>query len=442
MAHKPAYIDTQNFGLDDLFYADELTMTRPFPLHRHSFVELHYFSGGRGTEKINGVAYPVEEGCMTLKMPWHIHELLPDREHPLRISKCSFRMCVLEDNGLMQSVSVPLAQSYDCCPAVQIPPAERPVVSMIFSQLAEERRHIYPLKEEQMASLMIQLLVFFLRHASPSAGETVGDVAQNALRLMNLRCREPDLTCEKIAEAVHYSSSQLQRMLRDEFGMTFGELLREIRIRNACGLLKTTDYPSESIALWSGYTSRDGFYQAFTADQDMTPAEYRKRFSVSDRQAIVKVLSSSQLYAKIIYYLHRNHQEQVTLADAAEYFGYSESYLKRILKEQGTGFSRLLERIRIYHAKQLLLGTALNVDAVARETGFSSPETFYRVFKKHTGKTPVEFRRSGESSGICPPAGSESGSTSTPAEPISKDAYTPAEPIFKDASTPAGSENG
>ena len=45
MSQKPAYVDTQNFGPDDLFYSDELTMSRPFPLHRHSFAELHYFSG-------------------------------------------------------------------------------------------------------------------------------------------------------------------------------------------------------------------------------------------------------------------------------------------------------------------------------------------------------------------------------------------------------------
>lgn len=47
MARKPAYVDTQNFGLDDLFYVDELTMTKPFPLHRHSFAELHYIRGGQ-----------------------------------------------------------------------------------------------------------------------------------------------------------------------------------------------------------------------------------------------------------------------------------------------------------------------------------------------------------------------------------------------------------
>lgn len=392
MSQKPAYVDTQNFGPDDLFYSDELTMSRPFPLHRHSFAELHYFSGGRGTENINGISYPAEPGTMSLKMPWHIHELIPEKGAPLQISKCSFRMCVLEDNGLLQIVNVPLAQVYDCCPVVQIPPAERPFVSMIFSRLTEERRHIYPMKEEQTATLITQLLILFLRHMEHSVGEGSCNAAQDTLRLMNLRSREPDLTCGKIAATVHYSESQLARVLKDAFGMTFGELLREIRIRNACGLLKTTEYPVESIALWSGYTSRDGFYQAFTADQGMTPAEYRDRFSFSGHDQAAKNLSGAQLYAKIVYYLHRACQTPVTLTDAAESFGYSESYLKRVLKEQGTSFSVLLEKIRVYHAKQLLLGTSLTVESIARESGFASPETFYRAFKKYTGQTPAKYR--------------------------------------------------
>lgn len=191
MSQKPAYVDTQNFGPDDLFYSDELTMSRPFPLHRHSFAELHYFSGGRGTENINGISYPAEPGTMSLKMPWHIHELIPEKGAPLQTSKCSFRMCVLEDNGLLQIVNVPLAQVYDCCPVVQIPPAERPFVSMIFSRLTEERRHIYPMKEEQTATLITQLLILFLRHMEHSVGEGSCNAAQDALRLMNLRSREP-----------------------------------------------------------------------------------------------------------------------------------------------------------------------------------------------------------------------------------------------------------
>lgn len=397
MARKPAYVDTQNFGLDDLFYVDELTMSKPFPLHRHSFAEIHYIRGGKGIEIINGVSYPLSAGSMSLKMPWHVHELIPDAVCPLEISKCSFRMSVLEDNGLLQSVSAPLAQNYDCCPMTQIPPRQQARIEAAFSQMMEERSHAYPMKEEQMAALMMQLLIVFIRHARQSADGAAVRTANDILRLMNLRYREPDLTCAKVAHAVHYSESQVARLLEGEFGLTFGELLREIRIRNACGLLKTTDYPVESIGLWAGYASRDGFYAAFLADKGITPAEYRSRYSAFRDGKNIKVLSSAQLYAKVVYYLHRHYAEPVTLAQAAERFHYSESYLKRVLAEQGTSFSRLLEEIRIYHGRQQLLQDDRTTEAVAKAVGFSSPETFYRAFKKQTGLTPADFRRTAQS---------------------------------------------
>lgn len=394
MARKPAYVDTQNFGLDDLFYVDELTMTKPFPLHRHSFAELHYIRGGQGKEIINGVSYSLTQGSMSLKMPWHSHELIPDEQCPLEISKCSFRMSTLENNGLLQSISAALAQRYDFCPKVQLSSQYQEQAEGIFSQMVEECRCVNSLKEEAMAALFLQLLILFIRNMDKDSSTLPACTANEILQLMNLRYREPDLTCQKIAQAVHYSESQVARLLEGQFGLTFGELLREIRIRSACGLLKTTDYPVESIGRWAGYTSRDGFYTAFLADKGITPAEYRNRYSVFRERENIRILSSAQLYAKIIYYLHRHYAQPVTLADAAARFHYSESYLKRILKEQGTSFPKLLEEIRIYHARQLLLESDQTVEAVAMNVGFSSPETFYRGFRKETGLTPAEFRRS------------------------------------------------
>ena len=391
MSH-PAYVDTQNFGLDDLFFADELTMTRPFPAHRHSFAELHYIRGGAGTEVINGVSYPLRPGSISLKMPWHIHELRPAGDRPLQISKCSFRMNTLEEGGLLQSVSTALARGYDACPMADVPQAERPGVEQAFSGLMEEQRHARALKEEQTAALMLQLLICFLRNR-PQTVEQAGCTAHDILRLMNLRYREPELTCAQIAQAVHYSEGQVSRMLVQQYGLSFGELLREIRVRNACTVLKTTTSPVESVARWAGYSSRDGFYSAFMAEQGMTPAEYRERYGASSGGKTAKVLSSAQMYAKLIYYLHRHYAEPVTAAQAAEYFSISERYLARVLKEQGTTFAKLLEEIRIYHARQLLQHGDYTPAAVAQAAGFASPETFYRAFRRQMGTTPMEYRR-------------------------------------------------
>lgn len=393
MKRKPGFVDTQNFGLDELFYADELTMTKAFPPHRHSFAEVHYIRGGRGAEIINGVSYSLSAGSMSLKMPWHVHELIPEADCPLEISKCSFRMSVLEDGGLMRSVGAPLAQRYDSSPLARIPPSRQLWMAALFSQMMEERRHANPMREEQMAALMTQVLIEFLRWAQLRPGDAPSSTANDILRLMNLRYREPDLTCAQVAQAVRYSESQVARMLESQFGLTFGELLREIRIRNACELLKMTDYPVESIGLWAGYSSRDGFHSAFLAEKGIPAAEYRSRYSAVRDGQNIRVLSSAQLYAKMIYYLHRHYGEPVTLSQTAKRFRYSESYLKRILREQGTSFPRLLEEIRVYHGRQLLLQEGRTVDAVAREAGFASPETFYRAFKRQTGLTPAEFRR-------------------------------------------------
>ena len=390
---RPAYVDTQNFSLDELFFADVLTMTKPFPVHRHSFAELHYICGGAGVEVINGVTYPLGPGSMSLKMPWHIHELRPDAERPLQIRKCSFRMSALEEGGLLQSVGTVLAQGYAACPMAAVPEIERSAVEHAFAGLLEEQCAARPLREERMAAEVLRLLICFLR-CRPQTEEASVCTAHDILRMMHLRYREPELTCAAIAKAVHYSEAQVSRMLTEQYGLAFGELLREIRIRNAGGLLKTTAYPVEVIGQWVGYASRDGFYRAFQEQQGMTPAEYRARYGVQTNGGAAKALSGAQLYAKLVYYLHRHYAEPLTAAQAAGYFGTGERILARSLKEQGTTFAKLLEEVRIYHARQLLAQPEQTPVAAAQAAGFASPETFYRAFRRQTGQTPMEYVRS------------------------------------------------
>lgn len=392
MPTRPGYVDTQNFGLDDLFFADRLVMTKPFPPHRHSFAELHYIKSGAGTETVNGVTYPLGAGSLSLKMPWHVHELRPDPASPLEILKCSFRMSALESGGLLQSVGDLLAQNYDFCPVTCLPGADRPAAEEVLAQLCAEWQSLAPLKEEMMAALTARLLLTFVRRMQLLAPDAPACTANDILRLMNLRYRDPALTCADIARAVHYSESQTARLLEQQFGLTFGELLREIRIRSACELLKTTAHPVESIAQWVGYASRDGFYAAFASDRGLTPAEFRKRYALRPGEG-PQALSSGQIHAKVVYYLHRHYAEPVTAEDAAERFGYSAAALNRLLARQGVTFARLLAEIRVYHARQLLLQGGLTAEAVGRAVGFSSPETFYRAFRRCTGVSPGEYCR-------------------------------------------------
>lgn len=401
-ARKPAFVDTQNFGLDELFFVDKVTMTRTFPIHRHSFVEMQYFVSGFGTEIINGIRYPIQPGSFSLKFPWHAHEIEPEEGKTLEIFKCSFRMSTLEEGGILQSVSNVLVQNYDFQPMEYLPEKDAERVLHIFSCMMEENSVLRTMQDEMMAAQIAQLLIYFIRNMKlpgmeegmkESDAQPQKQVVQNVMRLLNFRYRETDLSCAQIAQAVNYSEVQVARLLKSEIGMNFGELLRETRIRNACNLLRYTEYPVEKVGMWVGYRSRAGFYTAFSEQMGLTPKEYRNKYSHKDEKEPVKVLATSRVFPQIIYYIHKHYGEPLSQEQLAKEFHYSGAYLERLLAENGTSFAELVKDIRIYHAKQMLLLSDKSIPAIAEETGFVSQETFYRVFKKQTGFSPNAYRK-------------------------------------------------
>jgi AraC-like DNA-binding protein len=60
----------------------------------------------------------------------------------------------------------------------------------------------------------------------------------------------------------------------------------------------------------------------------------------------------------------------------------------------GSTVAQLIRERVILEAKRLLAHSGVQVAQVAAQLGFEDPAYFSRCFKKHTGRTPVEFRQS------------------------------------------------
>lgn len=72
----------------------------------------------------------------------------------------------------------------------------------------------------------------------------------------------------------------------------------------------------------------------------------------------------------------------------------SPTYLSRIFtQEKGVGIQEYLTDLRLRKAKELLAQTNDRVYEIAIKVGYSDAVYFNKVFKKHTGKTPKEYRR-------------------------------------------------
>ena len=85
-----------------------------------------------------------------------------------------------------------------------------------------------------------------------------------------------------------------------------------------------------------------------------------------------------------------------SMHDAARHLGISVRSLRRRLSEEGVSYRGLVASVLANAAKEVLQDGQASVDDAARATGYSETTAFHRAFKRWTGVTPKEFRRTAQ----------------------------------------------
>ena len=85
-------------------------------------------------------------------------------------------------------------------------------------------------------------------------------------------------------------------------------------------------------------------------------------------------------------------------ADIGRHLGMSTRTLSRRLSEKGTTYRQLVQDTQQKISTDLLTNTSETVSEIAFQTGFSEQSAFNRAFKRWTGQSPLEYRKSSNSS--------------------------------------------
>ena len=96
-----------------------------------------------------------------------------------------------------------------------------------------------------------------------------------------------------------------------------------------------------------------------------------------------------------VEYIKHHFASKITVNDIAKKIGINKYYLQKLFKSHlDVSILTYINDYRIKKAMQLLKDTALPINTIQKNIGFENRQTFLYEFKKKTGTSPFEYRRS------------------------------------------------
>ncbi|GAB2190643.1 AraC family transcriptional regulator [Sessilibacter sp. MAH2] len=126
-----------------------------------------------------------------------------------------------------------------------------------------------------------------------------------------------------------------------------------------------------------------------------TPESLRSFLKTAPYQLIVMVDDDASLKSQVIALIGKDFSQTLPSAEGvAKRLHMSVSTLRRRLLEEGESYQQIKDECRKVAALNYMNSPQLSINDVASLMGFDESSAFFRSFKKWTGMTPGEYRRS------------------------------------------------
>ncbi|MFC6671404.1 AraC family transcriptional regulator [Marinobacterium aestuariivivens] len=126
-----------------------------------------------------------------------------------------------------------------------------------------------------------------------------------------------------------------------------------------------------------------------------TEESLRAFLKTAPYQLIVMVDNDRSLKSQVVAMIGKDFSRELPGSEeVAQSLNMSVSTLRRRLLEEGTSYQKIKDDCRKEAALNYMNSPQLAINDVAALMGFDEPSAFFRSFKKWTGMTPGEYRRS------------------------------------------------
>ena len=259
-------------------------------IHRHNFLELIYVISGTATHIIEDSSYTVKRGNVVFVnygVP-HAFSYDEDADEPFLTYDLLFTPDFFNVSGLENNEFYSLASSYLFSSVFTETRTQDLSKNLIKTNSKElhslfKKIHVEYTKREKgfqniIRAHLIELIIKIFREIDkqePMFTQSHRDLVEMAINHMRENYKS-HISLDDIVSGMFLSKNYFRQIFKKTTGISISSFIQELRINEACRLLKETDLSSAEIAGKCGFNDIKFFYQTFKKATGMTPAEYRK----------------------------------------------------------------------------------------------------------------------------------------------------------------------
>lgn len=369
----------------------------------HPMSRLWLVNEGAATVLINNKEYFLTKGSLVSVLPWQITDIVEVKE-PLQLYVVAYHFVsihrIVNTFFNLDSVNLSFMQELRRAPVIQFEENKYKEVQNMFHQLRnelnyaneksgdgqEQRREIF--SNVCITNKLIEILMSFIRSNRNESDSLVDD--SDILEFMYLHLNEK-ITIQMLAQKFYMSESAVRSYIKKTTGLSFFDLLNEMRVGKMINYLLYTDFTVEELAKILGFADDAHICKVFKARMGMKANEFRNTYQIIGEKCHIR---DRKIFYEIVEYIYRKHTEDISLQSVSEHFQMSPKELNRILSYKvERNFNEFLNFVRVNHASELILETDKSILTIALEVGYKIEKTFSRNFLQLRGMTPGEFRK-------------------------------------------------
>lgn len=247
----------------------------------HFEYEMILVTGGKGTATINHKAYPIQEKSLIFISPYEKHYFQIETDIYCRYVVTMSSDLILSNIRDVELAAIFVQSSKRFPHVISLSSQAYNMLLPLFERLERENRNKDAFYISRSASVVVAILIDLYRtHPEMFQGKlTQASLAViNAQKYINEHFSER-ISLESLATQNFISSHGLSLAFKECVGISFKDYLIGIRILEAKKMLVTTHKSVEEIAGAVGYMNVNNFVQIFKKKEDITPLQYRKKFS-------------------------------------------------------------------------------------------------------------------------------------------------------------------